>query len=107
MLVAKDPDLPFVLKFSPRTQRYQLAERYCGHPECYIEENLSHYYLDPAEIAYVAWAPGMLFIHTETRNETMDKENDYCNLGVKDVEELEALMEHMKTKGVQVEKFTT
>lgn len=106
MLVAKVPDMPFVLKFSRHTQRYQLADSYCGHPECDIDENLSHYYLDPAEIAFVFWAPGMLFVHTETRVYKKDEKPEYCNLGVKDVDDLEGLMEHMKMKGIHVQQVT-
>lgn len=98
--------MPFVLKFSPHTQRYQLADSCCGHPECDIDENLSHYYLDPAEIALVFWAPGMLFVHTETRVYKKEEKAEYCNLGVKDVEELEELMEHMKMKGIPVQQVT-
>ncbi|KAL8746828.1 MAG: hypothetical protein Q9184_007690, partial [Pyrenodesmia sp. 2 TL-2023] len=106
MLVSKVPDMPFVLKFSAHTQRYQLADSRCGHPGCDIDENLSHYYLDPAEIAFVFWAPGMLFVHTETRVYKEEEKADYCNLEVKDVEELEELMEHMKMKGIHVQQVT-
>ncbi len=107
MLVAKDPELPFVLKFSPHTRHYQLADSYCGHLDCHLEEELSHYFLDPAEIAFVFWAPGMLFVHMENRVYNKEDEvAEYCNLGLKDVEGLEGLMEHMKTEGVEVQQVT-
>ncbi|KAL9016637.1 MAG: hypothetical protein Q9185_006010 [Variospora sp. 1 TL-2023] len=106
MLVAKSPTIPLILKYHPHSQRYQLIERYCGHLECTIEENLSHYYLEPAEMLYAAWAPGMLHVHTEGYGNGGEAKDDYCNLEVRDVDELEAFMEDLIEKRVRVQQVT-
>lgn len=106
MLASKDGMMPFVLKFFEHTGKYQLIERYCGHAECHAEENLVHYFIDPANLGLVAWAPGSTFVHTQTENYKKGVSGDYCNLQLRDVEGLEELMEHMKAKGIMPQKVT-
>ncbi|KAL8644999.1 MAG: hypothetical protein Q9210_006958, partial [Variospora velana] len=69
-------------------------------------ENLSHYYLEPAEMLYAAWAPGMLHVHTEGYGNEGEAKGDYCNLEMRDVDELEAFMEDLIEKRVRVQQVT-
>ncbi|KAL8702704.1 MAG: hypothetical protein Q9201_004125 [Fulgogasparrea decipioides] len=112
MLVAKDGAEPVVLTFNDLTQAYGLEELECEHKDLEIGEKRKRllHSLDPERLAYVAWSPGFLFVHTRTKDYKKSKGKlmcgGYCNLGVVDVDGLECLVEHLKERNVIVEMLS-
>ena len=112
MAVAKEHSQPFCLIFNDLTQAYGFREFECEHADFDIGDKTKRllHSLGPERLGYVAWSPGMLFVHTHTRDYKRSKEmvlsGGYCNLGVVDIEGLERLVEHLKERPVIVEKVT-
>ncbi|KAI4169419.1 MAG: hypothetical protein LQ343_005723 [Gyalolechia ehrenbergii] len=101
MLASKDDEKPFVLKFFEECGRYQVIDPWCG---AHGEDNLVHFFIDPGNVGFVAWAPKSTFIHTQTENYRKCESGDFCNIELRDVEGLEDLLEHMKGRGISVQK---
>ncbi|KAL8931904.1 MAG: hypothetical protein Q9211_006657 [Gyalolechia sp. 1 TL-2023] len=101
MLASKDDQKPFVLKFFEDCGRYQVIDPWCGD---HGEDSLVHFFIDPGNVGFVAWAPQSTFIHTQTKNYRKGESGDYCNVELRDVEGLEDLLEHMKGQGISVQK---
>ncbi|KAL8866379.1 MAG: hypothetical protein Q9174_006338, partial [Haloplaca sp. 1 TL-2023] len=110
MAVAKDHSQPFRLVFNSYTQTYGFHEFECEHTDFDIGDKTTRllHTLDPERLGYVAWSPGMLFVHTHTKDYERSKKRvlsgGYCNLGVVDIEGLERLVEHLKERPVVVER---
>ncbi|KAL8965500.1 MAG: hypothetical protein Q9183_003822, partial [Haloplaca sp. 2 TL-2023] len=112
MAVAKEHSQPFCLIFNDVTQAYGFSEFECEHTDFDIGDKTPRllHSLDPERLGYVAWSPGMLFIHTHTKDYKRSKvkvlNGGYCNLGVVDIEGLGRLVEHLKERPIVVEKVT-
>lgn len=102
MLASKNDEQPFTLKFFEDCGRYQVIDPWCGD---HGEDNLVHFFIEPAAVDFVAWAPQSLFIHTQTKNFKKGMRGSYCNIELRSVEGLEDLLEHMKEQGMSVQKW--
>ncbi|KAL8679359.1 MAG: hypothetical protein Q9186_004364 [Xanthomendoza sp. 1 TL-2023] len=89
----------FILTFNEGTNHFDILDE--AHHISYFL-----YSFHPFNLKVVAWAPGSLDVHTQTKD--YDKESgkgEYMNLRVHTVEDLEELVEGLKDKGVPSRVF--
>ncbi|KAL9604137.1 MAG: hypothetical protein Q9219_000725 [cf. Caloplaca sp. 3 TL-2023] len=103
-LTAKEEEKPFLLRFSEKSGRYEVTEPFCRHGGCHGQENPMHFHIDPANLGFVAWAPGSAFVHTQTWNYEKGLSGDFCNVQMVGSGGLEYLMEDMKERGIFPQK---
>ncbi|KAL8784367.1 MAG: hypothetical protein Q9213_004019 [Squamulea squamosa] len=97
--VTKEGSPPFTLTFNHGTRHYDLIDEH-HHPSYFL------YTFHPLNLKIVAWAPGSLQVHTQTKDYV--KKNgtgEYMSLTVETVDDLEKLVEELKVKGVEAWKM--
>ncbi|KAL8670002.1 MAG: hypothetical protein Q9168_005434 [Polycauliona sp. 1 TL-2023] len=97
--ITKELSQSFNLNFNPGTRHYDLIDS-AHHPSYFLHT------FHPLNLKIVAWAPGSLQAHTQTKDYVKKKgTGDYMNFTMENVEGLEMLVAGLKEDGVEVLKM--
>ncbi|KAL8859227.1 MAG: hypothetical protein Q9178_004165 [Gyalolechia marmorata] len=97
--VAKEGSPPFTLTFNHGARHYDISDQH-HHPSYFLQS------FHPLDLKIVAWAPGSLQVHTQTKDYVKKKgTGQYMNLTVSTVEDLKELVEDLKARGVEAWKM--